>query len=260
MVRGATARGALARGALVLLALLGGCSRGQRCREAPPAFELDLSVAPAIGARVARLRVAISLPRIKDLEVYNKPTWQLADGASSLVVALGEPERVGFSVAITAAAYSGSGGVIAGAEGTFAGSGDACNRFQLSLRPTVIPGADAQVDAQGDLSRADAPEKDAGWAHDQPRPDARAPDKQPPKSCTALYGAAVGFQLCDEGPTSCRFYAEMSAYPFGGCDRVCKTHGGACLGANSAKVAKCAVSPVSCQAAEQYENCVCTRF
>jgi hypothetical protein len=172
------------RGVLVLLALLGACSRDPRCREASPAFELDVGVSSAIGAQVARLRVELSVKSSRTASrTYDEPTSLLADGETSLEVVLGESERGGFTVYIFAAAYSGSGDLLARGNGTFAGSGDACNRFALALA-----GLDAQVpfdaggpDRRHDLWRAGdrsvpdlKPKKDGGSKPDLPHDQYKA--------------------------------------------------------------------------------------
>lgn len=55
-------------------------------------------------------------------------------------------------------------------------------------------------------------------------PDA-PPDASPASLCTARYGTANEFQLCDASPTACRFYVDTNG---GTCEALCADLGGSC--------------------------------
>jgi hypothetical protein len=61
-------------------------------------------------------------------------------------------------------------------------------------------------------------------------PDAGSADASA-ASCTALYGASVGFLLCREEATLCEFYSGVHPTDVS-CDAVCAAKGGACLAAH----------------------------
>jgi hypothetical protein len=177
VVRGAT---------FLLLGVLGACSGDNECRKVTPAFELDLSVDPSVAGIVVRLRVEIAVKSVRTASaVYDSPTSLFADGRTSLEVALGEAERGGFTVGIGAQAFSGSNALVALASASFAGSGDACNRFELALVDARVPIADG---SRGDLL---------------PRPpDMRVSEKRAPdlwKPCGGQYQTCCAYASCASG-------------------------------------------------------------
>lgn len=115
---------------------------------------------------------------------------------------------------------------------------------------TSIDGGEMS-DATSDVSRDGSP-VDATSDADV---IAELPD---PPSCSALYGMAPGFVLCNETPTTC-----VIAVNTGGnnCDNLCSNFGGRCLAADDNDIPLCVAiaSSDNCTTNRTTEICTCTR-
>jgi hypothetical protein len=158
-----------------------GCAK-ERCKGEPPAFELAIRVEPAIGAVPVRsLEVEIQ----GSFAVMSKTfdiRGELDDGVTTVLVNIGPTGAAGFDAAVSARAMDkyqaeGGGQVLAHGAGSFHGSGDGCNFFELLLQPAAAP---------GDMRAADRPRAPDG-ARDGPRLD-HAPKCVAPKADATAAG------------------------------------------------------------------------
>ena len=136
-----------------ILALTLGSCRPERCRDATPAFELQMLLPAGVdGARVAEISVEALADGQRRSKVTIPAKGELGDGQSSLVIDLRNAGSAGFVVDLIVEAYDSAGHLLARGQASFAGSSDACNFFSLALS-----GTDAGVDARAEAPcRADA--------------------------------------------------------------------------------------------------------
>lgn len=131
------------------------------------------------------------------------------------------------------------------------GSGE---RTRDAARPDA--GADLRRDTRPDARRDQAPADRP--PPDKPPPDKPPPDKPPAKTCWDLYHLAVGYELCEEKPKSCRFYAWTAGVS---CNATCLFFGGTCLGAQNNGNAKCSPErgSISCSSGLSDQICECSK-
>ena len=96
---------------------------------------------------------------------------------------------------------------------------------------------------------------DAGPADAAPPPDAAAL-----LACDEQFGAAPGYQLCAEEPTTCEFFNQSDVSI--SCTDVCAVYGAGCAATYDAEpVAACTreTADEGCDVLHQTQICVCTR-
>ena len=80
------------------------------------------------------------------------------------------------------------------------------------------------------------------------------------RSCDEIYMSSAGYQLCDQRPSECEFYAELGG---DSCDDVCGAAGGTCVETyadGNPDDCERAGGPRSCSDTHRNEICVCTRI
>jgi hypothetical protein len=153
--------------------LLSGC-RDDLCRSKPPAFQVDLTLAPGVnGATITELWIELQVAGLQQQKTLDV-TGKLDDGATSFSVTVGGAGAGGFQASVRVEARDAQGTVLAQAEHQFPGSGDACNFFLMTLTAPgqdLDGGIDAVVDGAPDLGLPD------GDVPDQALDQATLPDQ-----------------------------------------------------------------------------------
>jgi hypothetical protein len=122
----------------------------------------------------------------------------------------------------------------------------------------VEPGCEEPPDAGSDGGRHEDGGRSDGGRSDGGRSDGGRADAGPPP-CTAAFGAADSFELCEETAESCRFYADTGG---GSCRALCSSFGASCIAAadEDAAEGRCAVlAPIGCGADRNDSICTCSR-
>lgn len=130
---------------LILAAVATAGCKSDPCGGQAPAFELDVSAPPAVAGRAQSLRVTLATDPLGHLEKTFDVGRTLADGTTSLAVAVVPAPTSSFPVTLDVEAFAGTGGM--GdllASGTMAAQAapNACNHFSVELVPPGSPGAD----------------------------------------------------------------------------------------------------------------------
>lgn len=82
-----------------------------------------------------------------------------------------------------------------------------------------------------------------------------APDASPAALCTARYGAATEFVLCDATPTACRFYVDSDGAT---CADVCSGFGGTCKESYDGDCANISTTVRACTSSLGDQVCNCS--
>jgi hypothetical protein len=133
-VAAASARSATAAACVALVALLpsgSGCAP-DACRGQETTFEVTVSLGPAVPAHeLDSLEVEVRAGSFHRARTFTAGS-AFGDGQSSFAVKLGSVGS-SFEAEVTLTARAAGGRVLATAQRTFSGSGDACNFFAMSL-------------------------------------------------------------------------------------------------------------------------------
>ena len=116
------------------------------CAAGPPSFELNLTLDKGVStSKLSRVRVTVEAGKFRRDKSFSVGQ-ELSDRRTSVVVHLGEQGAEGFNVAVLVLALGKTDNdVRAWAQGTFEGTGDACNFFDLTLQA----GAPKDLDGDG---------------------------------------------------------------------------------------------------------------
>ena len=101
---------------------------------------------------------------------------------------------------------------------------------------------------------------DQGGGDAGPADAAAPPDAATLLACDEQFGAAPGYQLCAEEPTTCEFFNQLDVST--PCTDICATYGASCAASYDAEPAAACTREVDgsgCDVLHQTQICVCTR-